>query len=185
MTCHPEVHDAAISQFNDYENEKRTEEYIVSLQDIASPDLTGVIVDACPDGLPREGSPTLLRRTRVTGVFNVVLYCAFRSAQSQLQQFTMNAVGAPSAVLPSHALDKSNSLFRERWTTQLVLFSGFAFPQPAVQITMPTQECIGLNDGQSLLPGSQPTGQHHQQDALARLAGRTYNLTIEHDELLP
>ena len=93
MTCHPEVHDAAISQFNDYENEKRTEEYIVSLQDIASPDLTGVIVDACPDGLPREGSPTLLRRARVTGVFNVAPYCAFRSAQSQLQQFTMNAVG--------------------------------------------------------------------------------------------
>jgi len=67
MTCHPEVHDAAISQFSDYENEKRTEEYIVSLQDIASPDLTSVIVD--------EGSPTLLRRARVTGVLNVALYC--------------------------------------------------------------------------------------------------------------
>jgi hypothetical protein len=154
MTCHPEGHEATIAQFNDDENEKRTEEYIVSLQAIGSPDLTGVMVDAGPDGLSREGSPTLLRRARVTGVFKVALYRAFGSAQSQLQQFTMNAVGVPGAVLTSHALDESNSLFRERWTTQLVLLSGFAFPQPAVQITMPTQECIGLNDGQSLLPGS-------------------------------
>jgi hypothetical protein len=154
MTCHPEVHDAAISQFNDYVNEKRTEEYIVSLQDIGSSDLTGVIVDACPDGLSREGSPTLLRRARVTGVFNAALYRAFRRAQSQLQQFTMNAVGGPGAVVPSHAPDESSSLFRERWKNPWVLLSGFAFPQPEVQITMPAQECIGLNDGQSLLPGS-------------------------------
>lgn len=176
MTCHPEVHDASNSQFNDDENEKRTEEYIVSLLDITSPDLTGVIVD--------EGSPTLLRRAKVTEVFNVTLYCAFRRVQSQLKKFNMNAVGAPGAVLPSHALDESNSLFRERWTAQWVLLSVFAFPQPAVQIPMPTQERIGLNDGQTMLPGSQPTGQHHQQDTLTRLADRTDNLPIEHDELL-
>jgi hypothetical protein len=63
-------------------------------------------------------------------------------------------VGAQGAVLTSHVLDESNRLVRERWTTRWVLLSGLAYPQPAVQITMPTQEWIGLNDGQSLLSGS-------------------------------
>ncbi len=64
MTCHSEVHDAALSQFNDDENEDGAEEQIVGLQDIASPDLIGVVVD--------EGSPTLLGRAGVADVFNVV-----------------------------------------------------------------------------------------------------------------
>ena len=42
MTCHPEVHDAACAQFNNDEYEERME------QDVAGPDLTGVVVDACP-----------------------------------------------------------------------------------------------------------------------------------------
>jgi len=101
---HPEVHDAAVLQFNDDENEDGAEEQVVGLEDITGPDLAGVVVD--------EGSPALLRRARVTDVFNVVLDRAFRSAQPQLQQLAMNAVGAPDAVLSSHALNEPDSLFR-------------------------------------------------------------------------
>ena len=54
MACHPEVHDVGCSQFNDGEDEERTE------QDAAGPDLTGVFVDACPDGLPPIFIPVLM-----------------------------------------------------------------------------------------------------------------------------
>jgi hypothetical protein len=49
---------------------------------------------------------------------------------------------------------------------------------------MPAQKRIRLNDGQSLFPGSQPAGQHHQKDTFARLNDRAHHLAIEHDELL-
>ena len=124
MVRYPKVHDAAVLQFNDDENEDGAEEQVVGLEDITGPDLAGVVVD--------EGSPALLRRARVTDVLNVALDRALRGAQPQLQQLAMNAVGASDAVLSSHALDESNSLFGERWTATLFLSSRFAFPQPAV-----------------------------------------------------
>ena len=61
MACHPDVNDAAFPQFNDDEDEEGTEEQIMGLQYVAGPDLAGMVVDACPDGLLREGSPGLLR----------------------------------------------------------------------------------------------------------------------------
>ena len=61
MAYHPEVYDVAFPQFNDDEDEERTEEQIMGLQYVAGPYLAGMVVDACPDGLSREGSPGLLR----------------------------------------------------------------------------------------------------------------------------
>ena len=53
MACHTEVNDAAFPQFNDDEDEERTEEQIMGLQYVAGPYLADMVVDEGYLGLLR------------------------------------------------------------------------------------------------------------------------------------
>lgn len=58
------------------------------------------------------------------------------------------------------------------------------FPQPAIDVAVPADQSIGLNDEQRLFPGSQATGQQNQQHPLTRFGFRTFRLAFEDNQLL-
>lgn len=49
---------------------------------------------------------------------------------------------------------------------------------------MPAQQCVGLNNHEGLLPGSNQPGQQDEEDAIGVRACGPFHLSLEDDELL-
>ena len=73
------------------------EQEIEGLQEVAGPDLVGVV--------PEKRRPALTRRARFENPPHVFLDCALRHADLQLEQLAANALCSPESILRGHLLD--------------------------------------------------------------------------------
>jgi len=91
------VHYLTRAQLDDEEREDRPEEDVVGLQQVAGPDLRGVVA--------QERRPAPAPRLGATGKAHVLLDGALAHPDAQLQKFAPEAFGAPKSVVDRHALD--------------------------------------------------------------------------------
>lgn len=157
----------ARAEFSDDEGEERLEEHVRQLQEVAGPDVVGVI--------PEERGPCLTRRFWWAPLSHVPLNRARGNLDANLQQFTSNALSGPESVLRCHVLDQRDRLQRDlrlmQWRAR------FALPEQSESETMPAQDRLGFDNEQCLLPTVYLAREQHQQCpisvvSLGRLTGR-------------
>ena len=66
----------------------------------------------------------------------------------------------------------------------VVLGFGLACPDEAKQVSMPAQQCIGLNDEERCFPRTQLAGQEYKGRPVAPGEGGAFRLATEDDHLL-
>jgi len=57
-------------------------------------------------------------------------------------------------------------------------------PDQAKKLTMPTQQCVWLNDEEGLLPGANQPDEQDEERSIHLAASRLFHLPTEHAELL-
>ena len=92
-------------QLDDEKRKKRTEEEIRDPGEITGPDLCRMSA--------QERSPILSSRLCGVNVPDILLKSSFPYAHIQLEQFAMNALGSPEAVVCCHLLYQSDRLGRK------------------------------------------------------------------------
>ncbi len=89
--------DAARAEFGDDERKERPEEQVMDLEEVAGPDVAGMVA--------QEGSPRLPTRPGWTCLAHVALNGPLRDLDPNLQQLTTDAFGTPQPVIDRHLLD--------------------------------------------------------------------------------
>jgi len=87
---------------NDEEREQRAKPDVVELKEITGPD--GVVLE--------KGSPGLAV-TWGTRRANMTLYCSLRDANTELQEFAADALGAPGSILYGHPPNERDGVGRD------------------------------------------------------------------------
>ena len=113
-------------QFDDDEEVKWSQQQIMNGDEIAGPDVAGMVLE--------EGGPGLTKAA--ASLWHVSLDRPFADPDAQLEKFAANVFCAPQTVLAAHLLDEVDGFLRD---TQFPLpFSRFASPVQAKQVPMPT-----------------------------------------------
>jgi hypothetical protein len=86
------------------------------------------------------------------------------NAKTQLEQFPTNTFGTPQPILPCHLLDEGDGFRSEFRTTTVV--KRFEFPEQSETLAMPTEESIGFEDEQGILPILDATGEEDKPEAI-------------------
>jgi hypothetical protein len=174
MACHADVDHAARAERDDEEGVERAEEEIRHREEVAGPDVRGVIA--------QEGRPRLPARPRGTGDGQIGLDGALGDVEPQRPQLAADPLGTPARVLAGHATNRGDGLRRERRTPR----PGARLPSPerAEPRAAPAQQRVGLHDEEGVPPGADPPGQQDQERAVRRRDGRTPDAASQHDHLL-
>jgi hypothetical protein len=172
--CHTDVEHFARVQFDDEEGEDRTEEKVSHGKKVARPDLLGMSVNACPPGLSMWSCGAHSSHVHLNG--------SFRNVNAQLEEFASDAFCSPQAVVPCHLLNQGHCLLRDPWLERSC--SGLVLPEEFEALTMPSQQCLWLDDEQRLFPGTYYSGQQHKEHAVRLGTGRSFHLATQDDHLL-
>ncbi len=151
-----EMHHASGAALNDEEDEQRTEEQVINLEEVTGPNLSSMVVQECAPGL--SGWFGCCWRWR-TSLAHVLLNGALGYADRQLEELTANALGSPEAVILDQLLDQLDG---RRWQLGLGATGRGArlhLPEEAEAGAMPTQQGGGLYNPQGTRPGAEHTGQ--------------------------
>ncbi len=89
-TCNGPVHDFASAEIDDEESEYGPEPDVVGLDEVARPDVLGVVLE--------EGCPALTGAVRLPTRLQIPLDRALRNTDTELEQFTANALRDPEAI---------------------------------------------------------------------------------------
>jgi len=96
------VDDAPRAQFGDKKGEQRPEEQVMDLEEVAGPNIFGVI--------PDEGSPRWAGQTGRTRLTDVALDGSLGDLDVQLEQLASNAIRAPQPIVGGHLLNQGDRL---------------------------------------------------------------------------
>jgi hypothetical protein len=156
------------------ECEERSKEEISHLQEVAGPDICRVIA--------QKGRPVLSSGLQDANVPHIHLNSPLAHMNVQFQEFSTNPFSAPESILRCHLPDQGDGF---RGYLRLMR-SGLrlALPNQAKELTMPTQQCVGLNNKKGLLPGSNQSGQQDEEHAIRLSIGWSFHLSTENDQLL-
>jgi hypothetical protein len=136
------MNNAAFLEFLNHEDIHGAKKPIVRNREVTSPNVTYVILD--------KSRPILENRRRLSHQADIFLDGSFAQRNAQLQELSSNYLRAPKRIL----LDQSSDdLYGFRYNSLICLFSiGNIPPIQAEQISMPSQECIRLDNLESLMP---------------------------------
>ena len=148
-SCDADMDDPSCLELDNEEGEERSKEEISHLQKVAGPDICRVIA--------QKGRPLLSSGLQGANVPHILLNGPLAHVNVQFQAFTTNPFSAPESILRCYLSDQGDG-FRGY---PLLMRSGLrlALPDQAKKLTMPTQQCVWLNDEEGLLPGSNQPGE--------------------------
>jgi hypothetical protein len=172
-----EVNDPARAHFHDHEDVQHAEAGRHGGEEVASENGLGMIAD--------KGHPTLRRGPArwswLGGHVTPDRSRGYANPQFQ-QQFSGDTLLTPSQVGLGHFGNQSLEIGRHRRSTP-----GRRFPSPeqAKPLPMPSDESIGLDDGQRLSPG-EPSGKQDESQFRGSLRPARLNLVVQiQSQLLP
>jgi hypothetical protein len=168
------VHDATGAQLEDEEGEDGAQEQVGELQEVARPDVRGVVA--------QERRPRLPGPTRRPGSVHVLLDGALADPDAELQQLALDALGTPQPVLAGHPADERDRL--RRGARRAAGPSGPPPPQPPEAVPVPAEQRLGLDDQQGLTPRPDAAGQQDKQRSIRAGGARTLRRAGEDDELV-
>ena len=114
---------------------------------------------------------------------SIFLDRAFAHANTQLEQLTSDALSSPESIVACHLLDQCNRFWREPRLSGISL--RLVFPEQAEKFPMPAKHGLRLHYEERLLPGPHHPRQKRQEEPICLLAGRSFDLPMQDDELLP
>jgi hypothetical protein len=121
------VHDFTTAMPDDDEGEERAEPGVVELEEVAGPDVGGVIPEKCPPGLAPPGAGA-------TGP-QVLLDRPLAYPDAELQELATDPLSAPERVGVGHGLNQLDELRAQ--PSGPMRPSGAASPEEGEQIAMP------------------------------------------------
>jgi len=137
-----DMDDSTRSLVHQEEEEQRPEEQVVSLHEVAAPDVVGVVLD--------EGRPRLAATATLANGAHVLLHGPLTDRDAQLQELAPNPFGTPQPVLGSHVPDQGDGLGGDPMFG--VLGPRSATPEDAKPLAVPAQDRLRLDDGQGAAP---------------------------------
>ncbi len=168
------VEDPPRAQFDDEGCVERPEEEVGDQQEVAGPDLVGVV--------PEEGRPRLPARARGLVTAQVGLEGALGDGHPQLQEFAADALGTPERVVGRQQPDQGDRLRRERRASRPR--ARLAPPERAETRAMSAQQGLGLDEEQGLPPGADAAREQHQERQIRPRHGHTLDAAAQHQQLL-
>src|SRR5262249_31318389 len=97
VSCGSEVNDSTRAQVNDEEQEDRTKQEVVGLDEVARPDRVALVTEECRPRLPA--------RVDIAYRTEVLLDRALRDGNAELEQLAADALGAPKMIVGGHFAD--------------------------------------------------------------------------------
>jgi hypothetical protein len=94
------VNHLARFQFDHKESEERSKEQVSHLQEVACPDLSGVVA--------QKGCPRLASWLVCANRPHVLLNSALAHSKAQFQQFSPNPLSTPKPIVPRHLSDQGD-----------------------------------------------------------------------------
>src|SRR5262249_12296425 len=131
-----DVHHPPRTELDDEEGEDGSEERVGELEEVARPGLAAV--DA------QEGGPGLAGRAPWTRRSDVLLDGALADANPQLQQLSLDALGAPEVVLAGHPPDERDR--RRRDVRRPTTCRRPPAPEEPEALAVPAQQRLGSDD---------------------------------------
>ena len=154
--------------------EERPEAQVDDRQDVARPDLMGVMM--------QDGRPCLAARMAGALRASVAPDGVLTDVDSEREEVAVETLRAPQPVLRRQSLDQHDRF--GRYLRSLRRRRRPETPDQAIPLAMPASPCVRLDDEQG---GPPAMGQTRQQDEQQPVTGRehgTLDLTLEHDHLL-
>ncbi len=173
-TCDGDVYDAPRAKLGNDEGEEWPKENVGHLEEIAGPDVSGVVAE--------EGGPGLTRWSWWPSLSHVALNRALGDLDADLEQFAADALGTPETVVRCHLLDQADGLGRELRVARPR--ARFPFPDQAEAFPMPTQDSLGLDDEERFFPGLQPAGEGDEEASVGPCQAWPFGRTGEDEKLL-
>ena len=136
--------------------EDTSEEAIVGLNEVASPDVRGMILQEC--------SPSLTGRSKCPKFAQIRLDSVLSDSGGELEQLSSDPFSTPDRILGCHLLDQIDRLLGD--STLMAPGSRPATPNETKQISMPAQQRVRLNDMKRLFPVRRQIRQTDQSDAI-------------------
>jgi len=174
---HADMDDPARAERDHEEGVERPEEGVGDREEVAGPDVGGMVAQERRPGLPPVPG--------WADVAHVLLDCPLGEADVQLQGFPADTLGTPEAIGGGHLPDQGDRLGRDLGLARRRRGPRFPPPVPAEQLPVPAQEGGGLHDQQGLPPGPDAAGQERQQRAVGRGAAGALDAAPQHQELPP
>ena len=174
MARHPDVDDAPGAERDDEIREQRAVAQVGDVEEIAGPDVLGVIA--------QEGAPRLPSRERGTGAAQVGLDGALGHVDAQLAELAPDPLGTPEWILGCHSPDQGDRFRRERRAARP--WARLPPPKCPEARAMPAQQRLRLDDEKDPPPDADPAGEQHQERAIRRRHGRVLDTPPQHEQLL-
>jgi hypothetical protein len=169
------VHDAPRTQLDDEEGIDLAKEQIDDGQEIARPNVLGVVF--------QEGRPILTGSLPRPNLAHAFLNGGCGDLDALLDEFAVDALSSPEDILLGHLLDPSDRFCGQFCTTAAV--SGFEFPKEPKALTMPVQQGIGFKDQEGFLPILNAASEKDEPEAAGLSEAWLFDFAVEDNELLP
>lgn len=149
ISCHSDMDHPSGLELDDEESEERLKEEIRYLQEVAGPNICRVIA--------QKGRPLLSSGLQDANRSHILLNGPLAHMNVQFQEFSTNPFSTPESILRRHLSEQGDGFhgYLRLMRNGLRL----ALPDQSKELTMPTQECVWLNDEEGLLPGSNQPGE--------------------------
>ncbi len=130
----------------------------------------------------KEGPPIL--RWRLPMTEHVLRDGGLRDIDPKLEQFPMHPRCSPTWVGPRHLPDEFTDLRGNGWSTFSVPTALPSPVQPEAS-SVPSDDGLGLHDGEYLGPVRPDPGQQDPEESVALLQMRTFDRPLQDSDLLP
>jgi hypothetical protein len=164
----------ACLELDEEEGKEWSKEQVSHLQEVACPDLRGVVA--------KKGRPLLSSWLVGANRPHVLLDSALAHPYAQFQEFPTDPFSTPESILPRHLPDQGDGFLGDLGPVRSGL--GLVLPVQAKELPMPPQQGVWLHDHEGLPPGSNQPGQQDQEDAIGLRACGPFHLPLQDNELL-
>lgn len=113
---------------------------------------------------------------------DVLLNCALGDGEAEFEQFAVNAFSTPQQILLRDLLDQGDGLRGQFGTTAPI--AGFELPEQPKALAMPTEERVGFEDEEGILPVLHVTGQEDKPEVVGLSKGWLFDLAMQDDQSL-
>ncbi len=158
------------------EGEDLAEAKVVTLHEIASPDLMCVVLEKCRPRLTA-------RRSAFPSHSHVLLNRPLGDDDTEFEQFTANALGTPGAIILSHIHDQVD-VFAVECRPRVAFGPRFLPPDKSEHLAVPTQDGVRLEEEERALPSLACPGPQRNRELLGLREPRTTEMSLGSDELL-
>jgi CheY-like chemotaxis protein len=172
----PRHADALAAVRDDEEGVEWPKEEVGDREEVAGPDLMGVVA--------QERWPRLPAATRWAGLAQVALDRRPSYADTELEELAPDALRAPHAVGRRHLPDQGHRLGREGRAVRRGDGPGSPTPVAAEQLAVPAQERIRPDDEQRRPPRADAARQQDQQRTIARRTAGSPDAVVQDGELM-